>query len=65
MKTVFTGSEVEEEKQEGPGLESPMRGENVGVGGEGLMHRSLQGKGVQQPSWNDTYAGHTPQTTRL
>lgn len=47
IKKVFTGDELEEEKQEGRGLESPMKGDDVGVGGEGLMYRSLQGKTVQ------------------
>ena len=65
IKKVFTGDELEEEKQEGRGLESPMKGDDVGVGGEGLMYRSLQGKTVQQPSRNRIYAGHIPQTTGL
>ena len=42
IKKVFTGDEVEEEKQEGWGFESPMKGDDVGVCGEGLMYRSLQ-----------------------
>ncbi len=49
IKKVFTGDELEEEKQEGRGLESPMKGDDVGVCGEGLMYRSLKGEVIQQP----------------
>ena len=42
IKKVFTGDELEEKKQERGSLESPMKGHDVGVCGEGLVYRSLQ-----------------------
>ena len=42
VEKVFTGDELEKEKQERRGLEGAMKGDDVGVCREGLMYRGLR-----------------------
>ena len=42
IKKIFTGDKLEKEKQKGRGLEGAMKRDDVGVGGERLVNRSLR-----------------------